>query len=111
MKFEETAKRLRQAMESKGLRQQDLADQSGVSKSNIRHYVNGNHIPDSFMAYKLAQVLEVKPEWLMGTDAEDAPDYMVIERTELTEMLDKMNKDMLDRLTLYAKELLEDKNE
>lgn len=66
--YEETARRLRQALERKGYTQQDLADMSGIGKSSISHYVNGTHAPGNISAYKMAQCLGVSPEWLMGFD-------------------------------------------
>lgn len=104
MKFELTAKRLREAMANKGMRQQDLANASGVSKSNISHYVNGNHVPDNFMAYKLAKALDVAPDWLMGIDA--APEYMVIEKTPLAELIGTMSEAQRERLYEYALTLM-----
>ena len=103
MKYEETAKRLRQAMQAKGLRQQDLADLSGVSKSNISHYVNGNHVPDNVMAYKLARVLDVEPSWLMAVD--EVPDFILMPNTELIKLIKNMDDDKLNRLLHYAKYL------
>lgn len=68
MKYPITALRLREAMEKKNLSAQELADKSGVGKSSISHYVNGNNEPKSINAAKLAEVLEVSPMWLMGFD-------------------------------------------
>lgn len=45
MKYEETAKRLRYALQECGLSQQELASRSGVSKSSISQYINGTHTP------------------------------------------------------------------
>lgn len=106
MKYEETARRLKQAMDAKGLRQQDLADLSGVSKSNISHYINGNHVPDNVMAYKLAQVLDVEPSWLMAVD--EVPDYIVMPNSVLIETINKMDSKQLDRLLAYANKLLKE---
>lgn len=106
MKYEETARRLKKAMSDKGLRQQDLADLSGVSKSNISHYVNGKHIPDSFMAYRLAKVLNVDPTWLMGID--EVPDHVVVAKTELIDAIAVMTEPQKERLLNYARLILEE---
>lgn len=103
MKYELTAMRLREAMANKGWRQQDLANASGVSKSNISHYVNGNHVPDSFMAWKLAQALDVQPDWIMGLD--EAQDYIVVERTPLIDIIQDMDASQQRRLYEYARSL------
>lgn len=71
MKNELTAKRLQLAMENAGINsQQELADKSGVGKSSISQYINGDHAPGNISAGKMGKVLDVIPEWLMGFDVE-----------------------------------------
>ena len=64
----ESAKRLKQAMEIKGINQQDLAQKSGIGKSNISRYLSGAYEPKSGVAQKLATALGVSPLWLMCLD-------------------------------------------
>ena len=104
MKNEETARRLRSVMREKGLSQQELANKSGVTKSSISHYVNGKTIPDNFQAYKLAKVLDVAPEWLMGVDDLN---FIVVENTPLQKEIASMNEDQLKHLLSYARYLKE----
>ena len=104
MKYEETAKRLKKAMLDKGLTQQELCNQSGVTKSSISHYINGHNVPDNFQAYKLAKVLDVAPEWLMGVDD---PNFIVVENTPLQKEIATMNDDQLKRLLKYAQTIKE----
>lgn len=66
MKYEETAKRIREALSDKEMTQQELANKSGINKSSISQWCNGRNRPDSFSAYDLSLVLDVAPEWLMG---------------------------------------------
>ena len=66
MKFLETARRLKTALDSKNMKPQELADLSGVSKSSISQYVNGSHKPSNMSAGKMAEILGVDPLWLMG---------------------------------------------
>ena len=107
MKHELTANRLRQAMRAKGLRQQQLSDQSGVTKSSISHYINGKNVPDNFQAAKMAKVLEVAPEWLMGID--EMQNYIVVENTELQREITGLNENQIKRLLLYVRKLKEEK--
>lgn len=102
MKYEETAKRLKAAMTEKGLTQQELCNRSGVTKSSISHYINGHNVPDNFQAYKLAKVLDVAPEWLMGVDD---PNFIVVENTPLQKEIAAMNDDQLKRLLKYAQSI------
>ena len=69
MKYELTARRIREALEDAGMTQQELADLSHVGKSSISHYVNGTNEPGNKSAFMLANVLKVNPTWLMGIDA------------------------------------------
>ena len=68
MRYELTAKRIKEAMSDMGITQQELADKSGIGKSSISHYVNGSNEPANKSAYALAEVLNVNPAWLMGLD-------------------------------------------
>lgn len=62
------ARRLKEALEEKNMSAQELSNLSGIGKSSISHYVNGTHCPNNFTAIKLANILKVKPEWLMGIE-------------------------------------------
>lgn len=70
MKYENSANRLRTALNRSGLSQQQLADSSGVSKYSISHYINGRHAITNLTAPPMAKVLKVNPLWLMGFDVE-----------------------------------------
>lgn len=60
--------RLRTAMKIRGLRQVDLVEKTGLSKSKINMYVNGEHQPKHDGVYLLAKALGVQEAWLMGYD-------------------------------------------
>ena len=68
MKNEITSRRLRVALSNRGLKPQELADKSGVSKSSISQYINGSHAPSNISSGKMGRVLDVNPMWLMGFD-------------------------------------------
>ena len=68
MRYELTAKRLKEAMNDLHMTQQELADKSKIGKSSISHYVNGSNEPGNKSAYAMAKVLNVNPAWLMGLD-------------------------------------------
>ena len=68
MKYEITAKRIKEAMSDMGITQQELADKSKIGKSSISHYVNGTNEPGNKSAYMMSKVLNVNPGWLMGLD-------------------------------------------
>ena len=68
MKNEETAKRLKLAMDNKNLTAKQLSDKPGVSEPSISQYVHGTFAPRNQTAAKLAKILQVNPMWLMGFD-------------------------------------------
>lgn len=68
MKHGETAKRLRSALERKGMKQTELASRTGLSKASISQYLSGLYVPSNISAGKMADVLGVSPAWLMGFD-------------------------------------------
>lgn len=68
MQYNETAQRLRFAIDRAGLKAQDLANRSGIGKSSISQYLSGSHAPSNKSAGAMAEVLGVNPVWLMGFD-------------------------------------------
>lgn len=68
MKHQETAYRLKTALDRLNMRAQELSDRSGVAKASISQYINGTHKPSNVSAGKMAPVLGVDPLWLMGFD-------------------------------------------
>lgn len=60
------AERLIQIRKARGLSQYDLADLSGVSQRMIAHYETIIRNPSSSVLLRLAKVLKVSPDELMG---------------------------------------------
>ena len=70
------SKRLKQAMEQKGLKQVDLiriAAERGqkLGKSQLSQYLNGKTVPRQAMMEQLCQMLEVREDWLAGAPVPD----------------------------------------
>lgn len=70
MKYEETARRLIEALNDANLRPIDLANKSGINRASISQYTSGVHQPTNITANKMAKVLKVNPMWLMGFDVD-----------------------------------------
>lgn len=80
MKFEVTAKRIRQALSRADMSAKDLSERTGVQEASISQYVNGYHKPSNISAGKIGKVLGVDPLWLMGFEVpmikvDDLPSY------------------------------------
>lgn len=68
MKFGE---KLRGARKRKKLTQEELAKRAGVSKRTIVNYESGEIYPkDRGMYYKLSEILELEPSYLLSEDEE-----------------------------------------
>ena len=60
------AKRLKEARLAKGLSRSNLVEKSGVSYTAIYNIEERDHLPNLFIAIRLAETLEVSLEWLAG---------------------------------------------
>ena len=65
------AQRLRDAMQSAGLKAVDLHERTGISKASISEYLSGNYEPKQKNVYRLAEALHVAPSYLMGLSEHD----------------------------------------
>lgn len=70
------AKRLKQAMATKDIKQVDLISRAAhetikLGKSQISQYVSGKTIPRNDTLQVLAHILEVDPSWLLGTSIDE----------------------------------------
>ena len=68
------ARRFAIAMQKAGLGVMDTAAQAMVSPSGVSNYVNNKAIPTRRTATRLAAVLGVSVEWLLGITGTDAVD-------------------------------------
>ncbi len=60
--------RLREAMDTRGLRSVDLVEKTGIPKVTVSYYLSGKTTPRSDKLYLLAQALDVSEAWLLGYD-------------------------------------------
>ena len=90
MKYPETAKRLSYILNLRKMKPQELANKSGVGKSSISQYLNGNHEPQNTNAGAMAEVLHCNPMWLMGFDVPMEENKIMIKFAEGTLKKDNM---------------------
>ena len=60
--------RMRQALQTKGMKQAELADKTGIDKGQISSYLSGKYKPKQENLSLLAAALDVSEYWLMGLD-------------------------------------------
>jgi transcriptional regulator with XRE-family HTH domain len=85
------AERMREGMRIRRMRQVDLCEATGLSKSAISQYYSGKHEPRQDGIYLIAKALNVDEAWLMGYDVniwtqkeleqiENFKEYLVLKR-------------------------------
>lgn len=60
------SKRLKQRIKELSLKQDELAERTGIGQSTISRYVNNKQVPELAPAVALAQALECDLGWLVG---------------------------------------------
>lgn len=71
------ASRLSTLLAQKGLSQKELAIRTGLTPAAISRYVSGDRVPREIIVAKIAKALDVQPNDLTGTSAEQAVDGAV----------------------------------
>ena len=86
----EIGARIKFIRKQKGITLADLGARLGISESNMQRYESGKIASVSIdFINRLAPILEVKPEWLIGWDKDDTPQgyYLDSETAEYAECL------------------------
>lgn len=68
-------KNLQKAREAKGWTQVKLATELEISQQSITFYESGTRVPSLEVAFKLAKILGVSIEYLIGEDEEEVKGY------------------------------------
>lgn len=99
------AKRMREALQIRQMKQSELVEKTGIGKSSISTYLSGEYEPKQRNIYKIAKALNVSEAWLMGYDVPmKRPEYhntnqpeptIAPELQELHELLSRL--DPIDR--------------
>lgn len=86
----EFSKRLVERMKELGLRQADLAEKTGISRSLISSYVIGRYEPKDENLQSLAKVLNCDALWLAGYDGiEEDDEKAFLEKFRVLNVEDK----------------------
>ncbi len=86
----EIGERIKFIRKQKGITLADLGARLGISESNMQRYESGKIASISVdFINRLASILEVKPEWLIGWDKDDTPQgyYLDSKTAEYAEYL------------------------
>ena len=90
----EFKRRLKYALNIRGVSASDLSKLTGISKPLISNYLSGDYKPKQDKLYSISECLKVNPVWLMGLD-------IPMETSELKEI--KLNANVTLRIKPGAK--------
>lgn len=68
------AARLRELLDHYGIRQSDMSERTGISKSSLSHYLKGDWEGKQDVIYKISSAYGVSAAWLMGVDCAMFPE-------------------------------------
>lgn len=77
----------------RGIKQQELADQLGKSKSVISNWERGENSPDVEICAQLCKILKVTPNELFGWDTNPEYERWLEEQKSIMEHIEKMTKE------------------
>ena len=92
-KVTSTADRIKEAMESRGIKQIELANTTGMSHSTISRYLSGKMEPKQPAISRLAQALDVTEMWLWGYDVSQERPPEQKKNDELSRVIARLRKD------------------
>lgn len=79
-----------EAMSIRQMRQIDVAERSGLPKSQVNQYKTGKYEPMQDALYKLAKALNVNVAWLMGHDVPMEIDRKQLEKeVQICELIEQ----------------------
>lgn len=105
--------RIKDARKNMNLTQQELGDILGVSKVSICGYENGTRVPTLENFIQLLDVLEVKPDYLLGREtsaiSEDEEEYKVYIAKDDLDIINEFKKytDLYNRLVADHKRTIQ----
>lgn len=93
MKDYKRLNRLREALDIRGMKQVELCEKTGISKTSINGWVKNNWQPKQEALYKMARALDVSEMWLAGYDVPMERPVAQIKNDELVQLINKIRSD------------------
>ena len=87
------SERIKEAMASRGIKQLELANATGMSHSTISRYLSGKMEPKQKAISLLAQALDVTEMWLWGYDVPQERPLEQKKNDELSRVIARLRKD------------------
>lgn len=98
------SKRMKEAMELRGIKQVELCEKTKIGKSAISQYLSGTYEPKQKGVYLIAKALGVSEAWLMGYDVpmeriEEVVPTVTKEESAMLDMFRQLDRE--DRNTIF----------
>lgn len=91
--METFSSRFQKALELRNMKQADIVEKTGIGKSSISTYLNGEYEPKQRNIYKIAKALDVSEAWLMGyTDNMERQDKTAHTNSQSTDLSEQIKK-------------------
>lgn len=92
--MESTARRIKKAMDLRGIRQADLVKKTKISKGALSSYITGRYVPKQNNICIIAKALDVSESWLMGLDVpmEHSNDFKIGNRIRTLRIKNEMTQ-------------------
>lgn len=105
------AERLKEIMRIRNVRARDITEHTGISPSQISHYLKGDYDPKQPTIMKLARYLRVNEVWLIGYDCEMERYEISFDGAikEIVEMCETLTNEDLERVKAFIKDYFIDR--
>lgn len=85
--------RLREALNSAGMKPIELSERTGIPKSMLSYYLNGKTKPKADRIYTISVALDVSEAWLLGYDVPKARTQESKKNDQLSELIVRLRRD------------------
>lgn len=105
------SERLKNALSERGMKQTELSERTGISKSSISEWLNGRYEAKADKIVLIAKALNVNESYLIGLDVpmENEVEYSST-KTILDNIFGKLEKPRQEKVVSFAKSELDDQN-
>lgn len=98
--MEDFKTRLKHAIKYRNIKQNNLADKIGCSKSLITRYIKGQTNAKQDNLNLISEVLQVSPAWLLGYDVPMTDNTKSNLSEVIKSIIDSMSDDQLEKLKI-----------
>ncbi len=101
-------KRLKEAMQARGLKARQVAKLTGIDESRISRYVHGLYAPKRQAVFAISRALRVNPSWLLGFSDEMSEELPEKDRArnELENLIEDMDQEQIEKTLRFVRDYI-----